>query len=58
MANKKQILFGGSSLLPPKIAGFKKPKPGERPKWFEVLEEAFINLSATVTNATTRWSSE
>jgi hypothetical protein len=47
MADTKQILFGGVGALPPKAAEFKKPKPGERPSWFEKLEESFVKLTST-----------
>ncbi|TVR84951.1 MAG: hypothetical protein EA409_00160 [Saprospirales bacterium] len=47
MADKQQIIFGGFGPLPPKKAEFKKPKPGERPLWLEVLEEAFFKLTST-----------
>lgn len=46
MAKKKQLLFGGG-VLPPKMAEFKKPKPGERPLWYEVFEQAFTQLRST-----------
>src|ERR1051326_2211758 len=47
MSNTIEILFGGFSKLPPKIAEFKKPKPGERPLWYEVYEAAFNELRST-----------
>jgi hypothetical protein len=47
MPDKKQILFGGLGVLPAKVAEFKRPKPGDRPKWVEVLEQAFVQLTAT-----------
>ena len=34
-------------MLPARVAEFKKPKPGDRPKWVEVLEQAFVQLTAT-----------
>src|SRR5207253_8370933 len=34
-------------MAPPKKAKFKKPKPGERPLWVELIEEAFIKLTST-----------
>ena len=45
MANEIEILFGGYGPLPPKLPEFKKPEG--RPKWVEVLEEAFIKLTST-----------
>ena len=47
MKDKNQILFGGVGVLPAKVAEFKRPQPGERPKWLEVLEQAFVQLTAT-----------
>lgn len=47
MANTKQILFGGVGRLPPRKAEFKKPKPGDRPMWYELYEAAFDKLSST-----------
>jgi len=47
MADTKQILFGGVGMLPPKNAEFKKPKPGDRPLWVELIEEAFVKLTST-----------
>jgi hypothetical protein len=47
MPEKKQILFGGLGVLPARVAEFKSPQPGDRPKWVEVLEQAFVQLTAT-----------
>ncbi len=47
MANTKQIIFGGVGVLPPRIAEFKKPKPGDRPLWVELYEAAFVKLTST-----------
>jgi hypothetical protein len=46
MAEEKQLLFGGGAL-PPKIAEFRKPKPGERPLWYEIYEKAFDELRSS-----------
>lgn len=47
MSDTEQILFGGVGALPARVAEFKKPKPGERPRWVEVLEAAFVKLTST-----------
>jgi len=47
MAHTKQILFGGTARLPPRKAEFRKPKPGERPLWFELIEKAFVKVTST-----------
>lgn len=47
MSDTEQILFGGVGALPARVAEFKKPKPGDRPLWVEVIEEAFCKLTST-----------
>lgn len=47
MEDNRQILFGGFGKLPLKNAVFNKPKPGDRPLWFEVLESAIFKLTET-----------
>lgn len=43
-----ELLFGGvAGALPAREAEFKKPKPGERPQWLEILEAAFVKLTST-----------
>jgi hypothetical protein len=34
-------------MFPPKKAEFKRPKPGERPLWVELIEKAFVQLTST-----------